>query len=214
MGKDNCIVYYEPKEERLNIWTHGIGFLLSLIGFVLLVIRSVALGDMLHLVCFQVFGLSLILLYFASTIYHKSTKPSWRTRLNIFDHVSIFLLVGGSYTPITLITLNGSLGWTMFGFIWSAVAIGVVLKIFFTGKYKILSTLMYVGLGWAIVFVYETITVRLAPVGLLWLLAGGVLYTIGALLYCLPCIKYNHAIFHLFVLFGSVCHFLMFYFYV
>ncbi|MCK5682869.1 hemolysin III family protein [bacterium] len=207
-------IQYSPLEEKINIITHAIGLVLSIVALVLLVTRSSLYGNVWHIVSFSIFGTSLIILYAASTFYHSSKNPKLRKKLNIIDHASIYVLIAGSYTPFTLVTLNGTLGWVIFGLAWGLALTGVVLKIFFTGKYNLLSTLMYILMGWAIVFVIKPVIANLPFNGFLWLLTGGISYTIGAVLYSISKIKFNHALFHIFVLIGSFCHFISIFFYV
>jgi len=177
-------------------------------------LHAIQNGDIWHICSFGVFGLSLIILYAASTAYHSATGPILRKRLRIVDHASIYVLIAGTYTPFTLITLYGKVGWVIFSATWSLALIGVILKVFFTGKYDRASTIMYVLMGWIIVFAIQPLINNLHPNGIYWLAAGGVIYTIGAILYSIKSIKYNHAIFHLFVLGGSFCHFISIYCYV
>ena len=205
---------YSVNEERVNVISHGIGLLLSIIALFFLIYKSVKYGSDYHIFSAVVFGISLILLYTASTLYHNSTKEKLRKRLNVFDHASIFILIAGSYTPFLLISLRGTLGWRFFIFIWIVAFIGVVLKLFFFGKYSVLSTIMYVLMGWVIVFVIKTLINSMGINGVYWLFAGGILYTIGAIIYSINKIKMNHAIFHIFVLLGSISHFISIYFYV
>jgi len=205
---------YSPKEEKINIISHAIGFLLSIVALILLVIHAIEFGTILHIVSVGIFGASLIILYVASTLYHNSKNEESRTRLKIFDHAAIYVLIAGTYTPLCLITLNGTTGWLICGISWGMALIGIILKIFFTGRYKIISTLMYVFMGWMIVFAINPLIDNLSASGLNWLVAGGVFYTIGAVIYSIKKIKFNHAIFHLFVLIGSFCHFYLIYFYV
>ena len=205
---------YSQTEEKINIVSHGIGLVLSCVAFVLLATHANLHGDILHTISFSVFGASLIMLYAASTIYHSAKKPELRKRLKIIDHASIYVLVAGTYTPFTLITLNGTLGWVIFGTSWGLAITGIILKLFFTGKYNLISTSMYVFIGWVIVFAIKPLIDNLSSEGLLWLLAGGISYTVGAVLYSIKKIKFNHAIFHMFVLTGSFCHFISVYFYV
>ncbi len=205
---------YSQTEEKINIVSHGIGLVLSCVAFVLLATHANLHGDILHTISFSVFGASLIMLYAASTIYHSAKKPELRKRLKIIDHASIYVLVAGTYTPFTLITLNGTLGWVIFGTSWGLAITGIILKLFFTGKYNLISTSMYVFIGWVIVFAIKPLIDNLSSEGFLWLLAGGISYTVGAVLYSIKKIKFNHAIFHMFVLTGSFCHFISVYFYV
>jgi len=208
------IKHYSPAEERINIASHALGLVLSVIALVLLVVHASRYGNAWHIVSFSIFGVSLVALYAASTIYHRATDPVLRSRLRIVDHATIYLLIAGTYTPFTLITLGGFAGWTIFGVSWGMAAIGIVLKIFFTGRYDLVSTLMYVFMGWIIVFAIEPLIHNLSSDGLFWLVAGGIAYTVGAVLYSIKKIKFNHAIFHVFVLAGSACHFISVYFYV
>ena len=204
---------YSEKEEKLNIASHAIGLALSIVAFPFLVYKAVGLEGFWKPASLFVFGLSLILLYTASTFYHAATKPIQRRRLNIFDHAAIYVLIAGTYTPFTLITLEGKTGWIIFSLTWSFALIGIVLKLFFTGRFDKLSTLMYVLMGWQIVFAINPLIESLAPLGLFWLFLGGIFYTLGAVLYSIKKIPYNHAIFHLFVLLGSLSHFISIYFY-
>lgn len=213
-SKQREVKIYSPLEERINVISHGTGFVFSLAATVALVLHAAKHGTMWHGVSFAVFGASLMLLYAASTCYHHASTPAKRRRLKVFDHASIYVLIAGSYTPYTLVTLHGTLGWVIFGLAWGAALTGVILKLFFTGRYNRLSTIMYVVMGWVIVFAIKPLMQHLSAEGLFWLFAGGVSYTVGALIYSVKKIKLNHAIFHLFVLTGSACHFVSVYFYV
>lgn len=212
--EEKHLTYYNSIEEKLNVVTHGIGLVLSIVALVLLVLHANEMGTSRHIVSFTIFGTSLILLYSASTFYHYSQKPRLRRKLNILDHASIYVLIAGTYTPFTLITLKGALGWTIFGITWGIALVGVLLKLFYTGKYDKISTIAYVAKGWIIIFAVKPLIANLPLNGLYWLLAGGIFYTIGAILYSIKKIKYNHAIFHVFVLLGSFSHFMAIYFYV
>jgi hemolysin III len=181
---------------------------------VFLVAHATLHGDVWHIVSFSIFGASLIILYAASTFYHSAKKPELRNRLKIIDHASIYVLIAGTYTPFTLVTLKGTVGWVIFGISWGLAVTGIIFKIFFTGKYNLVSTLMYVLMGWIIVFAIKPLINDLPFEGLLWLVAGGISYTAGAILYSIKKIKFNHAIFHMFVLLGSFCHFMSVFFYV
>ena len=208
------IKYYSPIEEKINIISHTIGFILSIVALVLLVRHATLHGDVWHIVSFSIFGASLIILYAASTFYHSAKKSEIRNRLKIIDHASIYVLIAGTYTPFTLVTLNGTIGWVIFGTSWGLALTGIILKLFFTGKYNLISTIMYVLMGWVIIFAIKPLINNLPLEGLLWLFAGGISYTIGAALYSIKKIKLNHAVFHMFVLIGSFCHFMSVFFYV
>ncbi|UMB59430.1 hemolysin III family protein [Lutibacter sp. A80] len=210
----NNITYYSPKEEKLNVISHAFGLVLSIVALVLLVVFASLEGSVWHIVSFSIYGASLIVLYAASTFYHNSKKPKLRYRLNIFDHASIYVLIAGTYTPFTLVVLDGWVGWTIFGVSWGLAITGVILKLFYIGKYDKISTIAYVLMGWLIVFAIKPLIQNLPIEGLMWLLGGGISYTVGAILYSIRRIKYNHFIFHIFVLLGSFCHFITVFFYV
>jgi hemolysin III len=205
---------YSATEEHINIITHAIGFFTSTVALALLVARASLHGDVWHIVSFSIFGASLMTLYAASTFYHRAKTPEIRNRLKIFDHASIYVLIAGTYTPYTLVTLNGTTGWVIFGISWGLALTGIILKLFFTGRFELISTIMYILMGWVIVFVIKPLIHNLPLEGLIWLFAGGIAYTVGAILYSISKIKYNHAIFHVLVLIGSFCHFISVFFYV
>jgi len=206
--------FYDTKEEKINVISHFVGLLLSIAALALLVVKASLLGNVWHIVSFSVYGLSLIVLYLASTLYHNSKNPIKRAKLNIFDHAAIYVLIAGSYTPFTLVTLNGTVGWVLFGLTWGAALAGVVFKIFFIGKFDKLSTVLYVLMGWMVVFAMKPLYENLSPQGLFWLIMGGVFYTVGAVFYAQNKLKFNHAIFHIFVLLGSASHFVSIFFFV
>ena len=208
------IVFYPESEERLNVYTHALGILLSIIALILVVQKARNYDEKIYLVSFSIFGLSLILLYPASTLYHLSQNPRIRIKLKTLDHIAIYFLIAGTYTPFTMVTLEGSLGWTIFGITWGIAFIGLLFKLFFTGRFKVVSTIAYVAMGWIVVFVAKPVAENLALEGIYWLIAGGIAYTVGAVLYNLSKLNYNHAIFHVFVLLGSICHFIAVYYYV
>ena len=205
---------YPPLEEKINIASHALGLALSVLALFLLLNRAIHYGNALHIVSAAIYGLSMISLYAASTVYHSTLRPGFRLRMRIVDHASIYLLISGTYTPFTLITLQGPTGWTIFSISWAMAVSGIVLKLFYTGRFNLLSTLMYVFMGWLIVFAIEPLIEALPTAGLVWLVAGGLSYTVGAILYAIRGIPYNHAIFHFFVLAGSICHFIAVYCYV
>jgi hemolysin III len=214
MKENQKVKYYSPMEEKINIASHAFGFILSIVALFLLIRHASFNGSGLHIISFSIYGISLIVLYAASTLYHSAKSPELRTRLRVFDHASIYVLIAGTYTPFALITLNGELGWIVFGLSWGLASAGVILKLFFTGKYKLISTLMYVFMGWMMIFFITPLMDSLSVDGLIWLAAGGISYTVGAALYSIKKIQFNHAIFHLFVLLGSCAHFVSVFFYV
>jgi len=206
--------FYPPAEERINILSHALALLCSILGLLALVTKALQHGQTLHLVSACAFGVSMIALYTASVAYHSNRDPLLRTRLRTVDHSAIYVLIAGTYTPFALVTLQGSGGWILFGIVWGMALTGIVLKLFFTGRYELFSTLMYVFMGWLIVFFIKPLIAQFPAAGLAWLLAGGISYTLGALLYSIPKVPYHHAIFHIFVVLGSLCHFVAVYFYV
>ncbi|MFD2519230.1 PAQR family membrane homeostasis protein TrhA [Salinimicrobium flavum] len=211
MEREGPAKFYPPKEERWNILTHAAGLALSIAGLILLLLKAYEYDSLRLTLSFLAFALGLILLYAASTFYHSAKDPVLRYRLKILDHIAIFILIAGSYTPFALITLGGTTGWIIFGVTWGIALTGTILKIFFTGKYKILSTIMYVVMGWIIIFAIKPLVENLSEAGLWWLFSGGVSYTVGAVFYSINRIDYNHALFHLFVLGGSLCHYMAIY---
>ncbi len=214
MKKPVKIKFYAPREEYLNVLSHGAGLGLSVLGLFLLIFKALELNNTRIILSFAIFGTSLILLYSASTLYHSTKNLRKRFTFKVFDHIAIFVLIAGTYTPFALLTLQGRTGWIILGVVWTIALLGTFLKLFFTGRFKIFSTLLYVGMGWVIVFAIEPLMENLSSQGLWWLLGGGLAYTIGAILYSISKIKYNHAIFHLCVLLGSFCHFMAIYLHV
>lgn len=205
---------YPAAEERLNIISHAMGLVLSVIGLGFLIAKAVTYGTLVHTVSFAVFGTSLVVLYAASTLYHSAINIRTRKVLQIVDHASIYLLIAGTYTPFVLVTLQGVVGWVIFGITWSMALAGIVTKIFFTGRFDRWSTAMYVLMGWIIVFAIKPLAAKLSPEGLAWTAAGGISYTVGALFYSVRKLPYGHATFHVFVLLGSACHFVSVYFFI
>ena len=214
MKKDE-LKSYSPEEERINTVSHFCGIIFSVIALLLLTLHTCSSGDLRMITSSIIFGISLILVYTASTLYHSSKKPEIRKRFKIFDHAAIYILIAGTYTPFMLITLNGiTIGRVLLITTWSIAVAGVIMKLFLTGRFKLLSTILYLLMGWIIMFAIKPLSENLPLPGLLWLIAGGLSYTIGAIIYGIKKIKMNHAIFHFFVLGGSISHFISIYFYV
>jgi hemolysin III len=208
------VKFYSPVEEALNIGSHALGLALSVFALVALILKASATDNAWNILIVGIFGVSLILLYATSTLYHSATQSQRRKKLRIVDHAMIYVLIAGTYTPLALITLDGNVGWLLFGASWGMAVAGITLKIFYTGRYELLSTLMYVFMGWLVVFAIKPLIRNLPLDGLYWLLAGGLFYTVGAILYAIKGIRFNHAIFHLFVLAGSTTHFVTVFVYV
>ncbi len=197
---------YPPAEELANRLTHCVGAVLSLAGLVLLVVSSALHGDAWIITSTAVYGASLVILYTASTLYHSVTSPRWRRFFQKMDHAAIFLLIAGTYTPFTLGPLRGGWGWTLFGIVWGFAVVGIVLKLFFAGKADVLSTIAYLVMGWLVVIAIKPLIAAL-PAGGLWLLvAGGLCYSLGTIFYLWEKLPFNHAVWHVWVLGGSACH--------
>ncbi|MBH9968712.1 hemolysin III family protein [Bacillus enclensis] len=197
--------YSNWKEELANAITHGIGFILSIPALVMLIIISIDRGTPWHIVSFSIFGASMILLYLFSTLLH-SFKPSKAKNLfAVLDHSAIYILIAGTYTPFMLVSVRGALGWTLFGIVWGLAVAGVVFKCYFVDRYQVVSTLFYLVMGWLVIIAVKPLYFSLSGAGFSLLLAGGILYSIGAIFYVWNKLPYNHAIWHLFVLAGSGC---------
>lgn len=203
---------YSKKEEFWNALTHGIGALLTIPATLLLVKKAQVSGSNIELMSYIIFGVAMFCLYLASTLYH-----SWPTHKILFkklDHSSIFLLIAGTYTPISLVALGGKTGWIIFGIEWVLAITGILLKQFFVHRFKVLSLLVYIGMGWIVIFAYKPLLAHITINGFMTLLAGGIVYTAGTYFYKNKKIPYNHAIWHVFVIGGSVGMFLTVYYFI
>lgn len=201
-------------EEIANSITHGVGVLLAIAALVILVVGAVQIGDPWRVVSFSLYGASLIALYLASTLYHAIPGATAKKWLKRCDHAAIFALIAGTYTPIMLVTLRGPLGWSMAGIVWGIMIAGITMKFLFIDRFKRLLLGAYVAMGWIVVFALHVLWQRLSGGALWWLVAGGLTYTLGVVFYVWKRLPYGHAIWHLFVLGGSVCHFFFFYLHV
>jgi len=201
-----------PLEEKLNAITHGVGAFLGIIGLGFLIYYDTNKTPF-SLFSVIVYGSSVVILFTASTLYHLAIDQKKKYYLRITDHISIYFLIAGTYTPVLLISLIESLGWILFYLVWTITALGIVMKLFFTGKFEVFSTLMYLAMGWLIVFDLSSLADKINE-GMVFLIAGGVAYTVGVVFYTFERIPYNHVIWHLFVLIGAFCHFLMIFNYV
>lgn len=198
---------YSVFEEVLHAITHGIGALLSIAGLVVLIVFAALRGSAWHVVSCSVYGGTLVLLYINSTIYHSLAKTRAAKVFQILDHASIYVLIAGTYTPFTLITLRGALGWTIFGIIWGLAVLGVLFKVFTAGRFKLFATMIYLVMGWLIVTAIVPIFRSLPTGGIVLLIAGGLAYSLGTIFYIFKKFRYFHFIWHLFVLAGSILHF-------
>ncbi|HXG92999.1 MAG TPA: hemolysin III family protein [Blastocatellia bacterium] len=194
-------------EELINSITHGVGLALSVIGFIVLVTLSILHGTAWQIAGCAVFGLTLIFLYTASTLYHSLRTARAKRVFKVVDHAAIYLLIAGTYTPFTLVNLRGFWGWTLFGLIWTLTILGIAFKIFFIDKFKILSALVYIVMGWLGLVAFKPLLEMVPLAGIIWLLAGGLFYTTGVIFFASKHIPYSHAIWHVFVMAGSICHY-------
>ncbi|MEK5058687.1 hemolysin III family protein [Paenibacillus shunpengii] len=198
---------YTRREEVANAITHGIGALLSVAALVLLIVAASVNGTAWHVVSFTVYGVSMLLLYISSTFVHALKDGKAKDLFEIFDHSSIYLFIAGTYTPFLLVAIRGTLGWTLFGIIWGIALFGVAFKAFFTKRFLFMSTLFYIAMGWLIVIAWAPLTAAIPSGGIVLLVAGGLCYTLGTIFYVWRGFPFHHAIWHLFVLAGSVLHF-------
>ncbi len=200
--------FYTLGEEIANSVTHGIGALLAVIGLIVLVVLAAIYGDTSRVVSFTIYGSSLIILYSASTLYHSVQHPPAKKLLRKLDHTSIYVLIAGTYTPFLLIAVRGTVGWTLLAIVWAMAISGIIWKIFFLGHFEVLATVMYILMGWMGVIAFRQMLVNIPSFGVTMLFAGGIVYTLGVIFYAWEKLPYNHAIWHLFVLGGSICHYL------
>jgi hemolysin III len=201
-------------EELANSVTHGVGLGLSLIGLGVLLALSIVQGNAWHILGCTVFGFSLVVLYTASTLYHSFQAPRFKRVFKILDHAAIYLLIAGTYTPFTLVNLRGFWGWTLLTLVWVLALFGVIFKVFFVDRFVVASTLVYILMGWSCVIAVKPLLSLIPTGGIALLLTGGLAYTLGTVFFACKKIPFNHAIWHLFVLAGSTCHYFAVVFYV
>lgn len=194
------------REEWANTGTHAVGIALSLAGLAMMVVVASRQGDAWQVTSSAIFGASLVLLYTASTLYHAYRSENAKRLLRKFDHAAIFLLIAGTYTPFVLVTLRGPWGWSLFGVVWGLAVVGMVLKFWFTGRFRVVSTLLYLGMGWLVLIALKPLLAALPRAGFGWLVAGGACYSFGTVFYLWRRLPYHHAVWHLWVLAGSICH--------
>lgn len=194
-------------EETFHSITHGIGTGLSIAGLVILVVLAVMNGDVYQIIGFSIFGASLVLLYLSSTLYHGIQERRAKKIFKICDHSAIYLLIAGSYTPFLLVGMRGTTGWVLLVVVWLIALVGITMKVLFIDRFQVLSVVAYLGMGWLCVFAFREMMVSIPIGGIIWLAAGGILYTVGVVFYAMQKTPYMHAIWHLFVLGGSICHF-------
>lgn len=199
---------YTLGEEIFSSVTHGIGTLLAVGGTVVLIVAAAIYGDALTVVSTAVFGASMIILYCMSTLYHAITHPKAKQFFRVMDHNTIFFLIAGTYTPITLTILRGTLGWVLFGVIWGVAIVGIVLNSVNLERFRKPSVVCYIAMGWVIVIAIRPLLQKMDAACLWLLVAGGVFYTVGVIFYAIKKVRYFHPIWHIFVLLGSLCHYL------
>ncbi len=205
---------YSLAEEVANSITHGLGALLSVAGLTLLVTYASYQHDPWRIVSFSIYGSTLILLFLASTLYHSFQHPALKRIFKTLDHCSIYLLIAGTYTPFLLVSIRGVMGWTLFAVIWLLAISGIAFKIIYGNRFRKLSVATYLAMGWLVLLASKELAESLSDGGIIWLVAGGLTYTLGVVFYLWKKLPFNHAIWHLFVLAGSICHFFSILFYV
>jgi hemolysin III len=201
------VALYSVGEEIMNGITHGVGTALSIAGLAILVAFAALYGDSWHVVSFSIFGASLIILYAASTLYHSISHPSIKTIFKKLDHSAIYLLIAGTYTPFVLVSIRGAWGWSVFGIVWALAIVGITMKFISIFKFHRFSVFLYLFMGWMGLIVAKKIAMSIPTPSLVLLVAGGLSYTVGVIFYALRKMPFNHGVWHLFVLGGSVSHF-------
>lgn len=204
----------EHLEERASFFTHALGTILSVFALYWILAQTIPTNDLWKIGSAALFGTSMVLLYLASTLYHGTTDEKLKARFKVMDHAAIYCLIAGSYTPFTLVTLKESVGWILFTVVWAIALFGVIFKLYYTGRFRILSTLIYLMMGWLVIFAIEPIREAIPYDGLVLIFTGGMFYTVGAVIYMLERPLFHHAIWHLFVMAGSAFHYLAVLFYV
>jgi hemolysin III len=207
VNQDSQIQRYGPREEIVNSVTHGIGTMLSIAGLVILLVFAVLYGTSWHIVSFSIFGGSLIVLYAASTLYHSLSNPSAKTVLKKLDHSAIFLLIAGTYTPFMIVSIRGPWGWSLFGVVWTLAIVGITIKFITIFRFRALSVVVYVFMGWLGLIAIKEIVSAVPFPSLILLIIGGLFYTTGVIFYWYRKLPFNHGIWHMFVLGGSVSHY-------
>lgn len=205
---------YSKNEEIANAITHGIGVLLSIAALVILIVSAAYRGTALHVVSFTIYGTTMLLLYVASTLVHSFPAGKAKRVFEVLDHSFIYVFISGTYTPILFHVVQGTLGWVLFGVVWGLTIIGIVFKSFFADRFLFTSTILYILMGWCIVFAWKPLSTHLAAGGVKMLVIGGLLYTVGTVFYMWRSFPYHHAVWHLFVLSGSVIHFFAIFLYI
>jgi hemolysin III len=195
-------------DELANTLTHGFGLISSIVGFIILLILAILRGGKWQIVGCAIFGVTLVCLYAASTFYHGISSPRAKRALMIFDHSAIYLLIAGTYTPFLLVNLRGSCGWSLLAVIWSMAVVGILFKLWFADRFPAISVSAYVGMGWLGVIAAHQVYTHVPLTGVVWIVLGGLAYTIGVIFYACRRIPHHHVIWHLLVMAGSACHYI------
>lgn len=212
MSQSVSLEPYPRVEEWLNQITHGLAALFSIAGMAVLLVMAIRMEDVWKIVSFSIYGVSMTLLFVASTLYHSARRPEVRRTFKMLDHCAIFLLIAGTYTPFLLVNMRGGVGWTMFAVIWGLALAGIALKLVFGHRFKPLQITIYLLMGWLVMLASRELAESVNSLGRWLLVAGGITYTLGVVFYVIKKIPYNHAIWHLFVVGGSTCHFFAIYY--
>lgn len=194
-------------DEAANTLTHGIGLVCSVLGFIILLILAIVHGGTWQILGCAIYGATLVCLYSASTFYHGTSSPRAKRVLHIFDHCAIYLLIAGTYTPFLLVNLRGSWGWSLFAIIWSFAVLGILFKLWFADRFPVLSVSAYVAMGWLGVIAAHQVYTHVPLTGIVWIVLGGLAYSVGVIFYACRKIPYHHVIWHLLVMAGSACHY-------
>lgn len=205
---------YSKKEELANAITHGLGAFLSIAALVILIVYASQNGSAWQIISVTIYGITMLLMYLSSTILHSLPPGRWKNFFLMMDHTSIYLFIAGTYTPVSLLLIKGTVGWVLFGVVWGIALLGIVFKIVFLKKFMILSTLLYLLLGWFVVFAWDPLVSNMAYNGIVLLVVGGICYTVGSIFFIWRAFPYHHAVWHVFVILGSAFHFFSILFYV
>ena len=203
----SCIHTWAKKEEIANIISHGIGFFLAIAALILLIVTSSTYGSALSTVCSTIFGASLVIAYAASSFYHTAKLVAPKNFIKAMDHIAIYILIAGTYTPFMLVSLGGAWGWSLFGVVWGLTIFGTVFKLLFVNRHEMISTILYLMMGWLALIAIVPIVHTLPTPCIIWILAGGIFYTLGVIFFLMETVPFAHTVWHLFVIAGSVCHF-------
>ena len=208
MGNRDQKLEYSVREEIIHALTHGAGVILSIAGLSWMLYVSIAAADPWRIVASTIYGTTLIALFLASTVYHSMYLSRHREIFKLLDHCAIYLLIAGTYTPFLLVAMRSDTGWWLFGTIWALATAGIIKKLWFRHRFPKFALASYLAMGWLIVGAAPQLAAAIVPHGMAWLVAGGISYSVGAIFYAMDRLPFNHAVWHVFVLAGGVCHFM------